>query len=75
MSISSSHQKIIQEFCLDSPKTIPQIAAKLLLEGKKGLMSLHNFFKTQIAKTIFYIEKASGLVWVRTNPLFFWVLA
>ncbi|WP_292378349.1 rolling circle replication-associated protein [Methanosarcina sp. UBA289] len=71
MSISLAHQKTIQEFCLDSPKTIPQIAAKLLLEGKKGMMSLHNFFKTQIAKTIFYIEKASGLIWIRTNPLFF----
>lgn len=71
MSISLAHQKTIQEFCLDSPKTIPQIAAKLFLEGKKGIMSLHNFFKTQIAKTIFYIEKAGGFLWIRTNPLFF----
>jgi len=71
MSISLAHQKTIQEFCLDSPKTIPQIAAKLILKGKKGLMSLHNFFKTQTAKTIFYIEKASGFLWIRTNPLFF----
>jgi hypothetical protein len=71
MSISLAHQKTIQEFCLDSPKTIPQIATKLILKGKKGLMSLHNFFKTQIAKTIFYIEKTGGFLWIRTNPLFF----
>lgn len=71
MSISLAHQKTIQEFCLDNPKTIPQIATKLLLESKKGLMSLHNFFKTQIAKTIFYIEKAGGFLWIRTNPIFF----
>lgn len=71
MSISSSQQKAIQDFCLDGPKTIPQIAAKLFLEGKNAIMQLYNFFKTQAAKTMFYIEKASGLTWVRTNPLFF----
>lgn len=69
--ISSSHQRTIQEFCLHGPKTIPQIAAKLLLEGKKGIMSLHNFFTTQTAKTLFYIEKSEGIKYIRTNPLFF----
>lgn len=71
VSISSSQQQTIQDFCLHGPKSIPQIAAKLLLEGKKGLMSLHNFFKTQIAKTLFYIEKSDGIKYIRTNPLFF----
>ncbi len=71
MSISSSQQKTIQDFCLSEPKTIQQIASKLLLEGKNAIMQLYNFFKTQTAKTLFYIEKASGLTWVRTNPLFF----
>jgi hypothetical protein len=34
-------------------------------------MQLYNFFKTQIAKTLFYIEKAGGFLWIRTNPFFF----
>ncbi len=71
MSISSSQQRTIQDFCLNEPKTIQQIASKLLLEGKSAIMQLYNFFKTQTAKTIFYIEKASGITWVRSNPLFF----
>ena len=71
MAISAHQQKAIQDFCLNEPKTIQQIASKLLLEGKSAIMQLYNFFKTQTAKTLFYIEKASGLVWVRSNPLFF----
>lgn len=34
-------------------------------------MSVYNFFKTQISKTLFYIEKSEGYTWIRTNPLFF----
>lgn len=71
MSISQAQQKEIQDFCLSEPRTVSQIADKLFLNGKKGLMSLYNYLKTQIAKTLFYIEKSGGFVFVRTNPLNF----
>jgi hypothetical protein len=57
MSITPGQQKIIQDFCFSEPKTVSQIAERLKLTGKKGLMSLYNFLKTNIAKTLFYIEK------------------
>lgn len=71
MAISKSQQKKIQDYCLGEPHTIQQIAFKLLLEGKNNLMSLYNYFKTQAAKTLFYIEASGGLHWIRTNPLNF----
>jgi|GEM_PF-1460064 hypothetical protein len=71
MSLSSSQQKTIQDFCLNEPKTVSQIASKLLLEGKSAIMQLYNFFKTKTAKTLFYIENSDGFLWIRTNPLFF----
>jgi len=56
---------------MDEPKTVSQISSMLLLKGKKALMSLYNYFQTQKAKTIFFLEKLAGYLWIRTNPLFF----
>lgn len=71
VSISQAQQAKIQDYCLAEPRTVPQIARKLLLNGKKGLMSLYNYLKTKTAKTLFFIEKAGGFLWIRTNPLNF----
>lgn len=71
MAISTTQVKTLQDFCNSEPKTITQIAEKLLLSTKQGLMSVYNFFKTQVAKTLFFIEKSEGYVWIRTNPSFF----
>lgn len=71
MAISAHQQKDIQDFCLNEPRTIQQIASKLLLKGKSAIMQLYNFFKTQAAKTLFYIENSDGIKYIRTNPLFF----
>lgn len=71
MAISQAQQKKIQDYCLGEPRTVQQIAFKLLLEGKNSLLSLYNYFKTQVAKTLFYIEKSGGFLWIRTNPLNF----
>lgn len=70
MSLSEFQQRTIQEFCLSEPKTVQQITEKLGLSGNKSLMIIYNYLKTQAAKLKFIIGKYSGLIWVRTNPLY-----
>lgn len=71
MPLSQAQQKAIQNFCMEEPKTVSQILSQLKLSGTKALMSLYNYFKTQKAKILFFIENKGGFVWVRTNPLNF----
>lgn len=71
MSISADQQKKIQDYCFDEPRTIGQIAKKILLDTKNALKSLYNYFTTKKAKTLFFIKNSDGFVWIRTNPLFF----
>jgi hypothetical protein len=71
LALSPDQQTKIQDFCFNEPKTVNQILSYLKLSGTKALMSLYNYFKTQKAKLLFFIENKGGFLWVRTNPLNF----
>jgi len=57
----------IQNLCNSEPQTILSIADRLKIDIKQ----LRNFLTTQKAKTLFFLQKVTGLIWVRTNPLNF----
>lgn len=61
----------MQKYCFSSSRTVQQIASFLKLEGKNVITQLHHYFDTKKAKKLFNTEKLDGILWIRTNPLFF----